>query len=149
MVVVGFFFILLMPRRSQLMFRALAGPRYPTAIRRRALVDPQFWGPRPDYPTVFPMAIRRLSDARAPYPTNRPVPPWEDPGPSLGGPTSLWASSISTAPIHPRIQSVSRKCSSFTTRFELVSLLTTGHTWLEVHHHLAGTRRWLWQRTWR
>ena len=35
--------------------------RYPTVsdgIRRRALVDPQFWGPRPNYPTV----IRRLSD---------------------------------------------------------------------------------------
>ena len=45
---------------------------YPTVsdgIRRRALVDTQFWGPRPNYPTVIrrlsdghPTAIRRLSD---------------------------------------------------------------------------------------
>ena len=49
---------------------------YPTVsdgIRRRALVDPQFWGPRPNYPTAirrpsdgYPTAIRRPSDG---YPT--------------------------------------------------------------------------------
>ena len=78
-----------LPRRSQLMFRALAGPsgpRYPTVIRRlsdgyptvicRALVDPQFRGPRPKYPMDFPTVIRRhegpVSDKQA--------------GPSLGGP---------------------------------------------------------------
>ena len=53
---------------------------YPTlsdGIRRRALVDPQFWGPRPNYPTVIrrlsdghPTAIRRLSDGPSDgYPT--------------------------------------------------------------------------------
>ena len=48
---------------------ALLSDGYPTVIRRRALVDTQFWGPRPNYPTVIrrlsdghPTVIRRLSD---------------------------------------------------------------------------------------
>ena len=44
------------PRITPLL--ALLSDGYPTVIRRRALVDTQFWGPRPKYPTV----IRRLSD---------------------------------------------------------------------------------------